>query len=57
MKKKEVKMKIRNNTDRMLVLYVGNPMNEEPDMIVNLEVGKDIEIPKGLEAEVSIQEK
>jgi len=55
---KLIKMvKIRNNTNRELVLYAGNPHNEEPDFIVNLKSGEDSDLPEYYSGEISIQEK
>lgn len=57
-KMKLIKMvKIRNNTNRELVLYAGNPHNEEPDFIVNLKSGEDSDLPEYYSGEISIQEK
>ena len=49
------KLKIRNNTNRKLALYIGNPNEEEPTAIVNLKVGEDFDLENFAE-EISIQE-
>lgn len=48
-------MKIRNNTNKKLVFYFGNPISEEPEFVKDLKIGEELEL-SGDEGDISIQE-
>jgi len=50
------KMKIRNNTNKQLVFYFGNPEDEEPEAVIKVPVGKDVDFTQLPLQDISIQE-
>lgn len=55
--KQEYKMKIRNNTNYKLVIYVGDKWSEEPTAHLVLASGDDMDLSDDLHEDISIQEK
>ncbi|HUS50258.1 MAG TPA: hypothetical protein VMZ91_08825 [Candidatus Paceibacterota bacterium] len=49
-------MKIRNNTNKQLVFYFGNPEDEEPEAVIKVPVGKDVDFTQLPLQDISIQE-
>ena len=49
-------MKLRNNTDKRLVLYFGDDYDETPTAIVKVEVGEKIDLDNFPIEDISIQE-
>ena len=46
--------KIKNNTDKEIGLFFGNPEDEEPEAVVKLKIGSYLELV-GLNQDISIQ--
>jgi hypothetical protein len=50
-------MKIKNNTNIPLVIYVGYVGCETPEICKKLSVGEEFDLPEGMSGIMSIQEK
>lgn len=50
-------MRIRNNTNNMLVLYFGDSNREEPEAVKKLRAGEDIDLNECPSENISIQER